>query len=954
MIQSKQLRTLLRGLDLEAIFGVSFGRSTNYNTFCPFHETHESQSKSCSVSIDGLFNCKGCGAKGDAFDFYARVNSITRKEAITLTQANHQKGPSKTKKPVSSVRLLRDEMVTQSIERLTTRRDFQAYLQNERGLTSETLATYRIGCDEMRITIPIFNEEQALINIRRYSPTKAPKMLSFAEGFGSIQLFPLAHFLAEDASKPIILCEGEWDCILLRQLGYNAVTCTGGVTSWNFSFNQYFRDKQVYIIYDVNDKETSQGVANLGITTAEARAQLLMSEGSRVHVVHLNLPESYVGGDLTDYFIKEKRTLEQFKELLEATPVFTPSEGTLAPQDLEAFDEDVMIPLSTASHSKYYFKKITMRCLVAGKGIAPYMPPKDIKILLTTEEGSKAIEHTFSAWDGVVLSLIQCTTATLTRFLRGWFGIDSKATMKVEILSTFNIEEIFLIPAIDLKNTQGAYVIRKCYYLGHGITGNKVYNFVGYTLPHPHDQAATHILTSAEPAETDIDSFTLTDAQKDELRDTFYSPSVKGKLYHIADRLSEHVTKIYGRPDLHIAVDLVFHSPLAFDFDGTRLKKGWLEVLILGDTRTGKGYVTEGLCAHYKAGEVVSGENLSLAGLVGGIQRLGDKWTLVWGKLPLADRRLIIMDEVGSLSHEDIGRLSRIRSEGVAEITKIVSEKTTARTRLIWLANPRPSSSDTARVLADYNYGIEAVPELIGAAEDIARFDFVLTVAHNDVASEEINKSHVATGSLEYTEELCHNLIMWIWSRKPEQIIFDKSVVTFTMSLSQKLAQQFSSKIPLIQIEDIRFKLARIGCACAGRTFSSPDGDNLVIRKEHIQFAYDYLLRIYSKPVCGYHQLSSVETERRTLENPNVVVGILEEAGQHYFSLVDGLLEHRQITPRDLCDYADLDQYQSRVIISELVRLRALIKENSYYIKKPSFKDLLRNLKHNNDKRKDK
>jgi len=257
-----------------------------------------------------------------------------------------------------------------------------------------------------------------------------------------------------------------------------------------------------------------------------------------VYVVHLTLPKEYVGGDVTDYFMKEKRTQEQFDALLTSTSVHKVVEL----EDCATTTE--LIPLSLASHSKYYFKKLAMRCLVAGKGIAPYMPPREITVKLTTAEGDvEVIEHTFSVWDGSILSLIQCTRVSLNAFLRAWFGVDRKTEMQVKVKSTFNIEEIFLIPAIDLTNDLGTYVIRKCYYIGHGIQSNRVYDFTGYTLPHPKDQAATHILTEATPAETDIDTFDLSEEQKTELRETFSTDNVKEKLLEISSQLAAHVTR---------------------------------------------------------------------------------------------------------------------------------------------------------------------------------------------------------------------------------------------------------------------------------------------------------------------------------------------------------------------------------------------------------------------------
>lgn len=951
MLWNAALKKLLQDVDVEAAFGVAFAGGTNKNTWCPFHENSaSSQSKSCSVSIDGIFHCQGCKETGDVFDFVAKRESISRDAAIKKIQAECAKGAPKTPKtkPTGThARILTPEIKNKCVETLKLRTDFRKYLQVERGFTDETITKFELGCDEYRITIPIYDENGSLVNLRRYNPRSQPKMISFGEGYGKLRLFPLQHF--NRTADTIYLCEGEWDCLLLHQLGYNALTATGGVGSWDHSFNDLFRDKIVYIIYDVHDKE-----ANLGQQVAISRAALLTQHGAKVRVVELDLSTAYVGGDITDYFIKEHRTKEQFQSLLDNSPLYTlnPAEAVdIIPEPTKLAESDAqLVSLSAASHSRYFYKKIQIRCLVAGKGSAPYMPPRTIRVEVLQEDGTKSvIEHTFNPWEGAVLSLIQCSTVKLHQFLRSWFGIPAKALTKITVLSTFNIEEIFLIPAIDFQRDQGPYVIRQCYYIGHGIQSNRVYDFIGYTLPDPSDQAATHILTTAIPAETDIDTFKLVEGEIEVLAATFQTKSLDAKLSHISTQLAEHVTKIYGREDLHTAVDLVFHSPCIFEFDGTLLKRGWLDVLVLGDTRTGKGFVTENLCAHYKAGEVVSGENVTLAGLIGGVQHLGDKWTLVWGKVPLADRRLIVIDEAGSLSHGDISKLSRIRSEGVAEITKIVSEKTTARTRLIWLANPRPKSLDTTRTLADYNYGIESVPELIGAAEDVARFDYVLNVGHNDVPSSEINRTHTPNGTLQYTSVLCNKLIMWVWSRKPEQIVFEEGVELFTMELAQELAGIFTSKIPLIQNEDVRFKLARIGCAVAGRVFSTDDGEHLIVKKEHIQYAFEFLKRIYSKPVCGYAQLSAVEYERQTLADIDAIYNALTNAGTHFDSLLDGLLEHRMLTIRDLRDYADLDQYQAQAIMSELVRLRALIKENNYYVKKPAFKMYLRKLKADRD-----
>jgi len=921
-------------------FGVTFRNRTDVNIFCPFHEkVGSSKSKSCSVNIEGIFNCKGCGAHGNVFAFFAKKQNIALKTATDIL---------KRRKVKSSLTIA---TVNAYVKRLQGNTQYLRYLYN-RGFTKQSLRDWKIGCDNKRITIPIFDEHNILRNVRRYLPTPKnaeEKVVSYSKGFGSITLFPLNTV---NKTKPIILCEGEWDCILLCQYGFNALTVTGGVSSWKDSFTRFLKDMDVVIIYDVNDKED-----DLGQKVAWDRARLLIKTVRSVKIVCLPLPKKYVGGDITNFFIDEKHSAANLRKLIKQTVVFDiPPTSTTQPTKTSrlqltakvSVQKPVTVTLENAVKSEYFYQQIAFQCLVAGKGISPFLPPQTVKVVTTDENGvTEEIEHTFDCWSSSILSLIQCTEKQQRTHICTLLGVPTRFARDVEVLSTFNIEEIFIIPTIEdsYKTDSGPYVIRRCYYIGHGLKTNQIYDFIGYTIPDPKTQVATHILTEATSAQTNIDTFSLTKADNRTLARLFQSKNPAKKLNEIHQQLSEHITHIYGRPDLHAAVDLAFHSVLGFRFDDVEVKKGWLETLLLGDTRIGKGVVTENLCKHYKAGEVVSGENISIAGLIGGLQRLGERWVLVWGKIPLADKRLIVLDEAGALSRTEISKLSRVRSEGVAEITKIISERTTARTRLIWVANPRTDKDQKSHFLAYYNYGVNAVPELIGASEDIARFDFVLILANDEVDSKEINRLHRPTAELKYSSENCHKLLMWVWSRTPDQIVFDKDVTKYIMKASCALSSVFSSKIPLIQGEDVRFKLARLACAIAARLFSTNDSIHLIVKQQHVEVAYNFLHRIYSKRSCGYAQFSDIEKERNILRNPEAVKEVLEATGPLLPDLVDGLLEHQQLTARDISDYAGIDIFQARGIVSDLVRHRALIKSYGYYVKKPAFKWFLRKMK---------
>jgi hypothetical protein len=277
------------------------------------------------------------------------------------------------------------------------------------------------------------------------------------------------------------------------------------------------------------------------------------------------------------------------------------------------------------------------------------------------------------------------------------------------------------------------------------------------------------------------------------------------KLRDISDDLAAHVTQIYGRPELHAMMDLAFHSALAFNFSGKGISHGWLDVLVVGDTRTGKSEAATRMTRHYGAGEVVSCESASFAGIIGGLQQFGasKEWAITWGQIPINDRRLVVLDEVSGLSFDDIAQRSSVRSSGRAELSKIQQERTFARTRLIWLGNPRNGK------MSDYTYGVQSIAPLIGNPEDVARFDLAMTVRAGDVPSSEINREHERRRQ-RYSEEACRLMIRWAWSRTAEQIVWTDGATEEVYKASNKMGGEYIEDPPLIQAANVREKIARV------------------------------------------------------------------------------------------------------------------------------------------------
>lgn len=604
------------------------------------------------------------------------------------------------------------------------------------------------------------------------------------------------------------------------------------------------------------------------------------------------------------------------------------------------------------SSSKYYNKPIVVRCLINGKSISPYCIPKKVKfsciqtenndckfcIYKSTEENVLEIKPI----DSTILKFIDINDSYFEKLLKEIFYIPCR--IKYEVIEVQNIERVFILP--PLKKDRGkSGITQLSYFVGYGIDINKVYEMQGYTTVDPKNQTTTHVFTNAIKVRSDIESFSMSIDKHNQLTEAFYinepdANKIFEYLYSLYDHYAHNITKIYNRFDLHLAVDLVTKSVLSFYFDNEFVHRGWMDAMILGDTRCGKGYVAEKMQTYFDIGEVVSGENVSFAGLVGGLQQLNKHWIITWGKIPMNDGGLVTIDEASEISPQDWSKLSRIRSEGLAEITKIQTQITNARTRLLFLTNP------INKTIANYSYGIQALMDVIKAPEDIARFDYVLVVAHNEVPVHEINVRHSSTVKKVHSSQLEHDLIMWIWSRKSNEIKFSQDAIEKIYKLSIELSKQYSFSIPLIQGENIRIKLAKLAVAFAGRTYSNrEDGKYLFVDSCHVDCAISFLHLIYKKDASGYFSMSQLRKDLDMTYNEkdfDIINKYFNTFGQNKIELCKCLLNNNTITSVVLSEHLNLPPEIAREILSKLLKNDCVTMKSNQYTKIPSFNNWLK------------
>lgn len=386
------------------------------------------------------------------------------------------------------------------------------------------------------------------------------------------------------------------------------------------------------------------------------------------------------------------------------------------------------------------------------------------------------------------------------------------------------------------------------------------------------------------------------------------------------------------RRDILTAMDLVVHSVLQFKFQGDLIRKGWVEGLIIGDTRTGKSESVQRMINHYRVGEMVTGENATFAGLVGGMQQTQKTWSITWGKLPLNDKRFLAIDELSGLPHEAISRMSGVRSSGIAEIIKIQTERTASRVRLLWISNPRGK-----RPLGGFNSGIDAIADLIGQPEDIARFDFALTAATNEVPLAIINAEKRPVHEHEYHSNACNRLIYWAWSRRPEQVVFVDGAELACLDMATELSRKYVP--PLVEGAEQRIKIARLAVAAACRVYSTEDGQTVLVKPEHVEFVGEYLDQIYSKPSMAFDLHSQAKLADREIHDVSQVQDRFDRLVPDLRSL---LADAGSFTVLDLQDYATITRESAIDLASFLVRKRCIRKGKFGYYKLPAFTEFLR------------
>jgi len=325
-------------------FQVTEHRGNELHGLCPFHGEKKA-SFSYNYEKD-LCHCLSCGASGDLIKLWGEAHGYgdndTAFKAFAREYGSDTSGdfcPAGGKKagacapggPGEGANFTKIIPEADFEELQPLSKQWQQRCAEMWGWSPSVIKQLRLKPgDPERLAIPIRQDDGSLVNIRLYAPgAKDFKVISWGKGFGKSKLFPNPGKWKK--TKPIILCEGEKDCLTALSKGFNAVTQTAGCNSWADQFTRFFRNRKVIIAYDADEK---------GRNGAQKVAQKLAGTAKEVRIITwpdeiMPMVEDH-GQDLTDYFNDHGKTPQDFKNLIVKT---VPEQAKRAPGDTG--DDDV-------------------------------------------------------------------------------------------------------------------------------------------------------------------------------------------------------------------------------------------------------------------------------------------------------------------------------------------------------------------------------------------------------------------------------------------------------------------------------------------------------------------------------------------------------------------------------------------------------------------------------------
>lgn len=808
---------------------------------CPFpHKTpggleYYEQDASAHVQINkGLYHCKACGKGLSETSFMAELLGCSYTTAVKL-----------------SIAFNNDETLAEwekfSISQAALEKLFSFNISAE---VIHDLHLKSIAGDVICFPVLMYDK---LLDIRKYNPGGRPKVKS-REGATNGLIIP--YDLWRENSKTTLICAGEKDMAVARSFGFNAITITGGENALPAMLKE-FNDRTVIICYD-ND--------STGINAAHKLAMFLKAHCKTVKVCtsfHEVCKEPKE--DITDFFNKYGKNRTDLIRYLNQTEEFVAT-----PNDMITHYN--IMDLHKASSPGHIGKICCSNLQVVATSEAVFACPTLIigEKFRASDDSSKDTMDVGQTvmWDlseehlQDMLHLLDnnFTEAQLHKNYKKVLKKPDETYLKIKIPAKATIYKSYVTDMFETTAKDVVPMEYVAYSIDCKLESGKKYMATYKLIPHPYKgQQLIMVILNVVQANDSISNFKITEKVKADLE---VFRSIPGTVDQAVTTIVEKFKGILGyngNNTLITVLDLAYHTVLGFDFATNKDIRGYLDVLVVGESRMGKSSTAEAMRNTYGLGAFVSlaGNAATIAGLVGGSNKVNGSYQTRAGLIPQNHKGLVIFEELGKSNNNVLSELTDIRSSNEVRITRVSGTLTMpARVRMLSLSNVK-NIDGAIKPIASYPHGISIASELVGTAEDIARYDVLCILA--DRGSSNIDPLWVPESPL--AEGAYKSRVRWVWSRNLNQIVIPPDVQQFIVRQANELNRIYGCHIKIFGTEAWK-KLARLAIAVAGYLVSTDDTyENLIVKMEHVNFAVNFYKTLYDN---GTFKLKEyVEHERK-------------------------------------------------------------------------------------------
>jgi len=876
---------------------------------CPFH--NDTRPSGSINTVKEVFKCWVCGTGYNEAQFMAKINGISVRDAnILLAKSKDTKLANKIDWDLNEKALLwANSTFLEKVEELGLSRNLIEELNL--GLVKDDLGRSLLG-------IPVFYNGM-LVDVRKYNLLKLDGIPKVSSPPNSQMGYLIPYDIWTKSSEKTYIMEGEKDMLIARELGLNAVTVTGGASA---SINKYvinaFKGRDVVICYD-NDEAGRNGAKRL--------YSQLRNIAASVRYINIGDVVEEDKEDFYDFVKKYNKDIIDFYSLVEydfgENDLIVDKKYTTVNNAL--FENKLRRELvSKVTVSAEFDETYAVPQIVTLKKVEEFGGKNETLMLGETRTWTLDDENVYQALELIEIEAKKNQIYSKFKTFCGIHpkeeGIDISVKMYATVYRNKIIDADTKVVVDETDTTKNMSLEL---YSFQPLQIGKQYEITYTIYPHPTKHQK---LVAIATVVVELDSTRNYKPNKQLLSKLQFTGTVEERLEKLYNSAKHHIAK-HLNYNMWLMSDLVFNSILEFDYD-TRIR-GALDVFIIGDTQTGKSETTSKLTELYNSGHFLSLKTSTTVGLIGGSNKVDGSWLNTIGAIPRQHKKLVVMEEFSGAKPDFIKTMTEIRSSGNLKLARAAGElKVPCMLRMITLSNPINDKNGNPRHLSTFPNAIIPLMELINSAEDVARYDGFLTMPKPKTR---FNPFAYKLEGEPIPKEVYEHKINWVYTRKPENVIFENDVKSYIWEKAQELNAKFECNFPLFGTTT-PLKLARF-CVALASLLTNTDSkyENVIVTKEIVDYMVKWLDSIYDNDVFklkeykdDYDSYSEINSDEEIKET--------EKLYSRNSTLFD-FLETVQTTSRsNLRSISGLKDDTFSLVFNKLVRLKLLriVGENVY------------------------